>query len=42
VIVHPGHFYDFESEPYVVISLIVEPGTLDRGLARLEELVRSG
>ena len=39
VIVHPGHFYDFDSEPFLVMSLIVEPGTLDRGLARLEELV---
>ncbi len=39
VVVHPGHFYDFEGEAYAVVSLIVEPGTFAAGLARLESLL---
>jgi hypothetical protein len=39
VILHPGHFYDFDSEPFAVVSLIVEPAAFDRGLERLEAVV---
>ena len=39
VIVHPGHFYDFESGPHLVLSLIVEPEVFARGLERLEALL---
>ncbi|HEY2955941.1 MAG TPA: pyridoxal phosphate-dependent aminotransferase [Candidatus Eisenbacteria bacterium] len=38
VVVHPGHFYEFESEAHLVLSLIVEPKHLAEGLARLEAL----
>jgi hypothetical protein len=37
VVVHPGHFYDFADEGYLVLSLIPEPGTFDEGLARIEQ-----
>jgi len=39
VIVHPGHFYDFERGAHAVVSLIVEPDTFDRGLGELERLI---
>ena len=42
VVVHPGHFYDFEDEAYTILSLIVEPGIFSAGIARLETLVREG
>jgi alanine-synthesizing transaminase len=35
VIVHPGFFFDFERESYVVVSLLVEPTTFASGIARL-------
>jgi aspartate/methionine/tyrosine aminotransferase len=38
VVVHPGHFYEFEEEAHLVLSLIVEPRTLAEGLARIEAL----
>jgi hypothetical protein len=38
VAVHPGHFYDFEDEAYLVLSLIVEPGDFAGGLAQIEAL----
>ena len=31
VLVHPGYFFDFEREAYLVVSLIVEPDAFDRG-----------
>jgi hypothetical protein len=39
VVVHPGHFYDFADEAYVVVSLIVEPRVFAEGLARMESLI---
>jgi aspartate/methionine/tyrosine aminotransferase len=42
VIVHPGHFYDFEEEAHLVVSLIVEPAIFDEGLARIEAFVAEG
>jgi alanine-synthesizing transaminase len=35
VLVHPGYFFDFERESFVIISLLVEPSAFDRGVARL-------
>jgi alanine-synthesizing transaminase len=35
VSVHPGHFYDFPNEGYLVLSLITEPVTFREGVARL-------
>jgi aspartate/methionine/tyrosine aminotransferase len=33
VIVHPGYFFDFASEAYLVISLLPSPGTFAAGVA---------
>jgi hypothetical protein len=35
VLVHPGHFFDFESGCYLVVSLLCEPEVLDAGLPHL-------
>jgi alanine-synthesizing transaminase len=35
VLVHPGWFYDFDSEPFVVLSLLTPPATLAEGVRRL-------
>ena len=35
VLVHPGFFFDFEREAFVVVSLLVEPDVFDRGVARV-------
>ena len=35
VIVHPGHFYDFPQEGYLVLSLIAPPSPFATGIARL-------
>lgn len=35
VLVHPGYFFDFEREAYVVVSLIVPPDDFARGVAAL-------
>ncbi len=35
VLVHPGFFFDFEREAYLIISLLVEPGEFDCGVARV-------
>lgn len=39
VLVQPGWYYDFESEPFVVVSLLTEPPTFAEGTARLVEYV---
>jgi aspartate/methionine/tyrosine aminotransferase len=39
VYVHPGHFYDFANEAYVVLSLLPEPVLFVRGVALLSEHV---
>lgn len=39
VVVHPGYFYDFESGPTIVASLITEPDTWDAGLGILREAI---
>jgi alanine-synthesizing transaminase len=35
VLVHPGHFFDFPSDGYLVLSLITAPATFNEGLRRL-------
>jgi alanine-synthesizing transaminase len=35
VYVHPGHFYDFLTDGYLVVSLIAEPANFKDGLTRL-------
>ncbi|MGH9173013.1 MAG: pyridoxal phosphate-dependent aminotransferase [Vicinamibacterales bacterium] len=39
VLVHPGYFFDFENEAYLVVSLLVPPDVFDRGTERV--LVRA-
>lgn len=33
VLVHPGYFFDFAREAFIVISLLIEPATFDRAIA---------
>jgi len=40
VLVHPGYFFDFAREAFLVLSLIVEPALFDRGVGLL--LARAG
>jgi aspartate/methionine/tyrosine aminotransferase len=35
VLVHPGYFFDFDREAYIVISLIVPPDVFEAGIARI-------
>jgi len=35
VYVHPGHFFDFEDEAYVIVSLLAREATLAEGVARV-------
>ncbi len=35
VLVHPGYFFDFSREAFVVVSLLVEPVAFDTAVARL-------
>ncbi len=37
VLVHPGHFYDFESDGYLVLSLIAPEAEFKEGVERLLE-----
>jgi aspartate/methionine/tyrosine aminotransferase len=39
VLVHPGHFYDFPSEGYVVLSLITPTREFREGLQQLLHFV---
>jgi hypothetical protein len=36
VLVQPGYFYDFESEAFLVLSLLTEPGVFREGLLLIE------
>jgi aspartate/methionine/tyrosine aminotransferase len=38
VLVQPGFFYDFDSEAYLVLSLLTPPAIFDQGLAGIERL----
>jgi hypothetical protein len=33
VLIHPGFFFDFEREAFIVVSLLVDPDAFDRGMA---------
>src|SRR2546428_637701 len=35
VLVHPGHFYDFASEGFLVVSLLTKPETFEEGTAKV-------
>ncbi|MDD3374547.1 MAG: pyridoxal phosphate-dependent aminotransferase [Candidatus Omnitrophica bacterium] len=35
VFVHPGYFFDFEDEPYLVVSLLTNPEIFEQGLQRI-------
>ncbi|MBZ5572282.1 MAG: pyridoxal phosphate-dependent aminotransferase [Acidobacteriia bacterium] len=39
VLVHPGHFYDFPSDGYLVVSLITPPAQFRQGIERVLELM---
>jgi aspartate/methionine/tyrosine aminotransferase len=39
VSIHPGHFYDFPNDGYLVLSLITEPADFREGIARLLQIV---
>ena len=40
VLVHPGYFFDFPREAFLVVSLLVEPALFDQAIARV--LARAG
>jgi alanine-synthesizing transaminase len=39
VLVHPGHFYDFPSDGYLIVSLITPPHNFRRAIAQVLELL---
>jgi alanine-synthesizing transaminase len=39
VLVHPGHFYDFPSDGYLVLSLITQEAEFAEGIGRILELL---
>ena len=41
VVVHPGYFFDFAHEAFLVVSLLPEPATFTRGIAAVLERVRA-
>jgi alanine-synthesizing transaminase len=41
VLVHPGHFYDFPGDGYLILSLITAPDDFGEGVKRLLEAVSS-
>lgn len=40
VLVHPGHFYEFPGDGYLVVSLLVPPEEFGEGIRRLVDFVR--
>src|SRR5579864_731366 len=40
VLVHPGHFYDFPSDGYLVLSLITEPDVFREGISRVMDFLK--
>jgi aspartate/methionine/tyrosine aminotransferase len=41
VLVHPGYFFDFASEDFLVLSLLPEPGRFGEGVRRLAGLLQA-
>jgi aspartate/methionine/tyrosine aminotransferase len=35
VLVHPGYFFDFPGESYLVLSLLTPPPDLEEGVSRV-------
>jgi aspartate/methionine/tyrosine aminotransferase len=42
VLVQPGFFYDFETETFIVVSLLTDPGVFREGLRRFTRFLRDG
>ena len=42
VLVHPGYFFDFSEEAFLVLSLLCEPAIFETGLARMVNVVTGG
>jgi hypothetical protein len=42
VLVHPGYFFDFSQEAFVVVSLLVEPARFETAIARVLARAASG
>jgi hypothetical protein len=42
VLAHPGHFFDFDREPYLVLSLLPPPGEFAAGAEVIRALVDEG
>jgi alanine-synthesizing transaminase len=40
VLVHPGHFYDFPTDGYLILSLLAPPETFRKGVTRLLEKLK--
>jgi aspartate/methionine/tyrosine aminotransferase len=40
VLVHPGYFFDFATEDFLVLSLLPEPARFAEGARRLAEILR--
>ncbi|HSN68377.1 MAG TPA: pyridoxal phosphate-dependent aminotransferase, partial [Thermoanaerobaculia bacterium] len=39
VLVHPGYFFDFASEGYLIVSLLTDPAVLEEGIGRVLRFV---
>jgi alanine-synthesizing transaminase len=42
VLVHPGHFYEFPSDGFLVVSLITPPAAFRQGITRLLDCINPG
>ena len=42
VVVHPGYFFDFAEEAFLVISLLPDPAVFDEAVSRLLPAIRQG
>ena len=42
VIVHPGYFFDFATEAFLVVSLLPAPADFDEGIRRVLAGVHAG
>jgi len=42
VLVHPGHFYEFPSDGFLVVSLITPPTTFHQGITRVLDSLHTG
>jgi aspartate/methionine/tyrosine aminotransferase len=40
--VHPGHFFDFEREAYLVLSLLTPPAVFEEGVGRIARRIAAG